>query len=96
MKSLLITICLMLALLVSGCIAPVYLFQRGKTLKECRKDSRECTTEANRNSYPTGALPLYYQCMEDRGYLKLRKEQLAPGTKVRQIDTIGLLFLAGE
>jgi len=95
MKKVMCTICLLVALLVSGC-TPVYLFQPGKTLEECRKDARECTAIALKNQYPVGPLPLYHQYMQERGYLKMQKKQLPPGTRVRQVDTLALLFLAGE
>jgi len=97
---------LFILLFCMGCSKTIWYKSKNTSLETGVQDSLECMYEANK-AYGNPVL-LYYQCMEVRGYKQLERmigkpitnlEQIyevLPGTRIRQVDSYGLIYVMGK
>ena len=94
-------VALAIILLLSGCVSNKVWYNPEKSSAEAERDLRECRYEAEKYSTGAGAgysspvgsgldiafkqLELIRQCMELRGYQRVRIQDLPPGSKVERL-----------
>jgi len=89
-----------------GCARTVW-YKHNATLEDSVQDSLECMYDANK-SYGDSIF-LYYQCMSVRGYRQMEQiigkpitnidqvwENVPKGTRIRQVDHMGLIYVTGK